>query len=107
EGEDVALAVDGLAMSRSEYNAGLALFVAENPPVTDAETAYRKQLREELLLLAYVRDELAMREEDFRYRARAELRETIAALVLERIVDSRVTVTDEEIRDRFERERIF
>ncbi len=102
---EIALMVDGLAISRREYAAGLQKFIEENPNVEDPAVAYRRKLRDELLLLAYVRDELAMQEEDFRNRARAELRETIAALVMERIIDSRITVSEEEIRARYERDR--
>jgi parvulin-like peptidyl-prolyl isomerase len=100
-----ALAVDGLAISDAEYSAGLRRFIINHPDLPDPEEAYRAQVIEELLLLAYVRDELAMKEEEFRYQARAELRERVAALVIERVLDQRLTVTEEEVLARYTEQR--
>jgi hypothetical protein len=101
----VAIAVDGLAIYEEEYAAGLRRFVANHPDLPDPEDAYRAQVFEELLLLAYVRDELAMKEDEFRYQARAELRERVAALVIEKVLDARLSVTEEEILARYTAER--
>ncbi len=100
-----AIAVDGLAIFEDEYNAGLRRFVANHPGLPDPEEAYRAQVFEELLLLAYVRDELAMKEDEFRYQARAVLRERVAALVIEKVLDARLSVTEGEILARYTAER--
>lgn len=102
ESGEIALVVDGLAVTESEYLAGLEGQVAESG--TPGAEDYDRQLRDELLILAYLRDDGIARDPAFEARARRLLRSQLAGLVLDQLVDQRIGVSDEEVRQRYEQQ---
>ncbi|MCB2154880.1 peptidyl-prolyl cis-trans isomerase [bacterium] len=98
---DVAIELDGLVVTPQEYTSGLERYMDAHSE-DGSEEAYRRDLRDDLLLLGYLRDSGLMEDKAFETRARQSLRSVLADLVLAEANKDSLVVTDGEIRARYQ-----
>lgn len=98
------LVVGDLAMTRAEFRAGLEEFRRNEPTSPDPEAEYETIARRQLMLLAWVKRQKAAMGPAFDDSVRAELRAALAERVLAQATESRVIVSDAEVRARYERD---
>ncbi|MBX3729638.1 MAG: peptidyl-prolyl cis-trans isomerase [Candidatus Sumerlaeia bacterium] len=93
-----ALAVQtrSLAASQREMDAA-----RRQAPVDEDAESLAARVREDLLILEYLRDGALLRDPDFEASARQRLRSELARLVLERAVAAEAVVSDQEVRARY------
>ena len=99
----VEVEVDGLVVTPQEYAEGLEAFLTANPQA-GTEQAYLRDLRDDLLLLGYLRDNGLMADHAFQTKARCVLRGVLADLVLDEANKESLVVTDADIQTRYQRD---
>lgn len=97
--------VAGVAVSKAEYDAGLAEFRRSNPDVADSKAEWDIRLREQLLALAWLRHRLEGDPDFAGDDARAQLRQRLADMVVEQETRGDAEPTEQEVVARYERDR--
>ncbi len=101
---DIKFTVDHLAITEQEYNSGLLTFAKTYAgPASNLEDAYRDSLREELLLLCYLRDVVLEDNPHFEDEARSALRAQLAQLLIQKELEQTVRVTEQDIFNSYQK----